>query len=135
MDSLEVCDARKQRYKRWASEEHDSEKSFTPTAEQAEALKAAHARVTQEERELTHWRIQASRMELRQRDETFTVDKPLLRLAHGLPSSGKGELIRWLKEYSEEVWQWKKIKRRALIAPASAMANNVGGNAVHSFGK
>ena len=36
----------KQRCQRWANEVYDNEKSFTPTAEQAEVLRVVHARVT-----------------------------------------------------------------------------------------
>ena len=32
--------------------------------------------------------------------------EPLLRLIHGLPGSGKTEVLRWIQSYFETVWQW-----------------------------
>ena len=121
------------RYDRWAYEVFDNPKSVSPTQEQAEVLKVVHNRVTQEEYELAGEQRQSGWS--RGRWQESTLDRPLLRLVHGLPGSGKSKLIGWLKEYFEEVWQWTRNKQYALIAPMNTMADNIGGSTMHSFGR
>ena len=122
-----------ERYDRWAYEVFDNPKSVSPTQEQAEVLNVVHNRVTQEEYELAG-ELRPSGWSRGRWQET-TLDKPLLRLVHGLPGSGKSKLIGWLKEYFEEVWQWTRNKQYALIAPMNTMADNIGGSTMHSFGR
>ena len=62
------------------------------------------------------------------------VERPLLRLVHGLPGSGKSKLIEWLKMYFEDVWLWERNKQYSLVAPMNTMADNIGGSTLHSFG-
>ena len=56
-------------------------------------------------------------------------------MVHGLPGSGKSRLIKWLKEYFEEVWLWTQEKQYALVAPMNTMADNIGGTTIHSFAR
>ena len=63
------------------------------------------------------------------------VGTPLFRMVHGLPGSGKSRLIKWLKEYFEEVWLWTQEKQYALVAPMNTMADNIGGTTIHSFAR
>ena len=60
---------------------------------------------------------------------------PLRHLIHGLPGSGKSELTRWIQNYFEEVWQYKKGQHFVFLAPMNSMANNIGGSTVHSWGQ
>ena len=60
---------------------------------------------------------------------------PLRHLIHGLPGSGKSELTRWIQNYFEEVWQYKKGQQFVFLAPMNSMANNIGGSTVHSWGQ
>ena len=60
---------------------------------------------------------------------------PLRHLIHGLPGSGKSELTRWIQNYFEEVWQYKKGEQFVFLAPMNSMANNIGGSTVHSWGQ
>ena len=123
--SLRQCT---ERYERWYQDVFGDEghpKLVAPTNEQAKVLRLVHDRVTQEEYELAGEPLPAG---LRQ------VEKPLLRLVHGLPGSGKSKLIEWLTMYFEYVWEWKMNKQYALVAPMNTMADNIGGNTIHSFG-
>ena len=61
--------------------------------------------------------------------------EPLLRLIHGLPGSGKTEILRWIQSYFEEVWSWTLGTEFAFVAPLNSMACNIQGATVHSWGK
>ena len=61
--------------------------------------------------------------------------EPLLRLIHGLPGSGKTEILRWLQSYFEQVWNWTLGVQFAFIAPLNSMASNINGNTIHSWGQ
>ena len=112
---------------------HDDPGTLTPAKEQAEVLRVVHDQDVKEEDELAGGcppgidglATSASR----------GVATPLLRLVRGLPGSGKSKLIALLKRCFEEVWQWTRNKQRALVAPMNAMADNVGGSAVHRIGR
>ena len=61
------------------------------------------------------------------------VDGPLLRLVHGLPGSGKSEVLKVLKTYFEDVWGWSLGVHFMFIAPLNSMAAGIGGATLHSF--
>ena len=63
------------------------------------------------------------------------VRPPLLNLIHGLPGSGKSELLRWIREYLEKVWLWVLGEEFVFLAPLNTMANNIGGTTVYSWGQ
>jgi hypothetical protein len=59
----------------------------------------------------------------------------LFRLIHGLPGSGKTQLMLWLRDYFEKVWSWEAGVHFVFLAPLNTMAANIGGSTVHSFGE
>ena len=61
------------------------------------------------------------------------VEGPLLRLVHGLPGSGKSEVLKVLKTYFEDVWCWKLGVHFMFIAPLNSMAASIEGATLHSF--
>ena len=61
--------------------------------------------------------------------------EPLLRLIHGLPGSGKSQLLVWLRMYFVEVWQWQEGREFMFLAPLNSMACSSGGATVHSWGR
>ena len=61
--------------------------------------------------------------------------EPLLRLVHGLPGSGKTEVLRWLQGYFEQVWNWTLGVQFDFVAPLNSMASNINGKTVHSWGQ
>jgi hypothetical protein len=61
--------------------------------------------------------------------------EPLLRLIHGLPGSGKTQVLRWLQSYFEEVWSWTLGLEFVFTAPLNSMASNIGGSTIHSWGQ
>ena len=61
--------------------------------------------------------------------------EPLLRLVHGLPGSGKTEVLRWLQSYFEQVWNWTLGVQFDFVAPLNSMASNINGKTVHSWGQ
>ena len=57
---------------------------------------------------------------------------PLYRLIHGLPGSGKSRVLLWIRNYFEDVWQWTHEDEFVFLAPQNGMADNIGGNTLHS---
>ena len=58
---------------------------------------------------------------------------PLFRLVHGLPGSGKSQILKWLRSYFIEVWLWEEGIHFQFVAPLNSMADNIGGSTVHSW--
>ena len=106
---------------------------LTPTAQQEHVLYTVHFRALTEEYALAGEDIPDAIW--RCKPPAVNVGMPLLRLIHGLPGSGKSELMKWLKQYFENVWLWKKNKQFALIAPMNMMVGNIGGTTIHSVGR
>ena len=61
--------------------------------------------------------------------------EPLLRLVRGHPGSGKTEVLRWIRQYFEQVWSWTLGVQFAFTAPLNSMASNINGDTVHSWGQ
>ena len=121
-----------ERYQRWTQQVYEDKNTPTPTREQRHVLLTVHFRIVKEEYELAGEPIPEAIWSSKPPD--INVERPLLRLTHGLPGSGKSKLIEWLKQYFELVWQWIRNKQYALLAPMNTMADNIGGSTVHSFG-
>ena len=66
---------------------------------------------------------------------TTSCPEPLLRLIHGLPGSGKTQVLRWLQSYFEQVWSWTLGLEFVFIAPMNSMASNIQGSTIHSWGQ
>jgi len=54
-------------------------------------------------------------------------------LVHGLPGSGKSQVLLWLRSYFEDVWHWTHGDEFVFLAPLNSMALNIGGNTLHSY--
>ena len=60
--------------------------------------------------------------------------EPLFRLVHGLPGSGKSQLLKWITHYFEYVWKWENGVHFVLLAPLKCMATHIKGRTLHSWG-
>ena len=60
--------------------------------------------------------------------------EPLFRLVHGLPGSGKSQLLKWIGNYFESVWEWKNGVHFIFLAPLNSMATGISGQTLHSWG-
>ena len=60
------------------------------------------------------------------------ADEPLFRLIHGLPGSGKSQILKWLRSYFNEVWLWGEGTHYQFLAPSNSMADDIGGATLHS---
>ena len=58
---------------------------------------------------------------------------PLYRLIHGLPGSGKSQMLHWVRDYFETVWHWTHGDQFVFVAAMNSMADNIGGYTFHSF--
>eukprot|EP00973_Karenia_brevis_P074070 10294385-Karenia_brevis.AAC.1 len=56
----------------------------------------------------------------------------MLYLLHGLPGAGKSEILKWLRSYWETVWKYEHVVDFVFVAYSNAMADNIGGSAMHS---
>ena len=108
-------------HKRHFTKKHSSD--IVPNEQQAIVLSLIHERSVDEYKQKHH-------------DERHLVQMkpPLRHLVHGLPGSGKSELLRWIRSYFESVWRWKYGDEFVFLAPLNSMASNIGGNTVHSWG-
>eukprot|EP00973_Karenia_brevis_P020736 2847996-Karenia_brevis.AAC.1 len=57
----------------------------------------------------------------------------MLHLLHGLPGSGKSEVLKWLRSYWEIVWQDEHGLEFVSAADSNAMADNIGGFTMHRY--
>jgi len=64
-----------------------------------------------------------------------SLQEPLFKLVHGLPGSGKSQLLEWLTDYFQSVWQWHVGIHFMKVAPMNSMAANIGGATMHSWGE
>ena len=121
------------RYTQWAYDVFKNAKTDTPTEAQREVLLTVHFRAVKEEYEFLGEAVPQEVWE--DLPKTCNISKPLLRLIHGLPGSGKSKLLHWLKEYFETVWLWTQGNEFSMCAPMNSMADNIGGITLHSFGQ
>ena len=80
-------------YVAWHAKTHDPKERVIPNDLQNRVLQAIHQRCVLEAEDLHKISVDVSSV-------------PLLRLIHGLPGSGKSELLRWIRSYFEDVWMW-----------------------------
>ena len=112
-------------YVLWHAEVYQNKESRTPNAQQAEILKLIHQRRL----------VEYAEENGEDCSKALNCRQPLLRLIHGLPGSGKTEVLRWIQSYFEQVWLWTLGKEFAFLAPLNSMASNIQGSTVHSWGK
>ena len=59
----------------------------------------------------------------------------VMKFVHGLPGSGKTQLLKWIRSYFEEVWRWVQGNQFIFLAPLNSMAANIDGATIHSWGE
>ena len=123
----------RERYRTWARCVFENRSTHTPTPRQAHVLHTIHYRTVQEEYDIACEPVPEEVWQGKPPD--VEVGMPLFRMVHGLPGSGKSRLIKWLKEYFEQVWLWTQEKQYAIVAPMNTMADNIGGTTIHSFAR
>ena len=55
-------------------------------------------------------------------------------MVHGLPGSGKSQLLKWIRSYFEVVWEWENGVHFIFLAPLNSMATGISGQTLHSWG-
>ena len=114
----------RKRYDAWRANLYSCTAPKTPNAEQTLVLELIH------HRRLVEHAVENNA----DPPEHSTCSEPLLRLVHGLPGSGKTEVLRWIRSYFEEVWSWTLGTEFVFLAPLNSMASNISGATVHSWG-
>ena len=107
-------------YEEWCAHLEASDKS--PYGRQWEILNAVH------EQCLREWTNEHSR-------QSASVNVPFFKLVHGLPGSGKSEVLKWLTSYFEKIWHWQQGVHFEKVAFMNSMAANIGGVTIHSWGE
>ena len=107
-------------YAEWRAKTYDADlnSGIVPNTKQMRILETIHERCVLEECQ-----------------EDGQAGEPLLRLVHGLPGSGKSQILLWLRSYFQDVWHWVEGREFVFIAPLNSMACNIGGSTVHSWGR
>ena len=108
-------------YKQWCAKLHDSDKKPTPV--QWNFMDAVHHRCETEAEEEQRGKVNT------------TKEEPARLFVHGLPGSGKTQVMLWLAEYFQQVWGWTKGMHFIYLAPLNSMAARIGGSTVHSWGE
>ena len=111
----------KQKYTTWLHHLKAQEKR--PTEQQWAVLNAVHQRCKLEHEEEAADKINK------------TDADPLLLFIHGLPGSGKTQVMKWLRSYFEQVWGWQHARHFVYLAPMNTMAARLDGFTVHSWGE
>ena len=111
-------------YKAWY-EEVTADAARQPYDKQWQVLNEVHKRCLVEEA------IERSGADIRQRQSA--APDPLFKLVHGLPGSGKSQIIKWLRRYFELVWHWESGVHFQFVAPLNSMASGIGGSTLHSW--
>ena len=112
-------------FQAWAKEVFENQESMTPNVKQKEILDLVH------KRRLVEFAEENGDTE----NISSQCPEPLLRLIHGLPGSGKTEVLRWIQSYFETVWQWTLGEEFVFLAPLNSMASNICGFTLHSWGQ
>ena len=98
-----------------------SAREVAPNCEQLKFLSALVERVKQEIRE--------ERANIKQQSER----EPMLDLVHGLPGTGKSQMIVWIRELFEEVLGWEHGVHFVCLAFQNAMAAHIEGETIHHW--
>ena len=56
-----------------------------------------------------------------------TAEEPERVLGHGLPGSGKTQIMKWLAQYFQKVWGWTHGTQYVFLAPLLTMAARING--------
>ena len=81
--------------KRLADAKGEDGESRAPYAEQWRLMEMVHRRCVLEAKEEQQGKINS------------TAEEPERVFGHGLPGSGKTQVMKWLSEYFQEVWRWR----------------------------
>ena len=90
-----------------------------PTTQQWSIINLIHNRCE------TEHKIESADGDL-QRSMIETAPPPLFRMIHGLPGSGKSQILKWLRSYFTEVWLWEEGIHFQFLAPLNSMADGIG---------
>ena len=104
-------------YQAWRKEIFHADRSIKPNEQQDEILQSIHRRCVTEAM-----------------GKDSDNSEPFLRLIHGLPGSGKSQLLKWIRTYFEKVWLWTLGREFVFIAPQNSMAAGIDGWTVHGWG-
>ena len=76
-------------------------------------------------------RLKVERLDARQQSQSNTKSEPLLDAIHGLPGTGKSEVISWMRVLMEDGLGWTHGVQFVCLAYQNAMAAQIDGYTVH----
>ena len=97
-------------------------RTFRPNEEQFAVLQGVATRLKQE----------LQQEQSIERNPVGDNDEPMLDLVHGLPGTGKTEVIKWLIELFQ-VLGWENGVQYICLAVQNVMAANIGGQTIHHW--
>ena len=108
-----------QAYRSWQNDIYHSDPAMKPTELQSHILDVVHRRRVYE------YCVEQSIPHTPESEGMSTM--PLYRLIHGLPGSGKSQVLLWVRDYFETVWHWTHGEQFVFVASMNSMADNIGG--------
>ena len=108
-------------YESWCQELKVSKKP--PYQAQWDFMKQIHRRCEQEAKDERSGDVKKQKS-----------SEPMRLFCHGLPGSGKTQVMKWLASYFEKVWNWTAGEHFVFLAPMNSMAFRINGFTLHSWG-
>lgn len=117
---------------------HQESSAATVAAWFAE-LKQAPARPTAEQLRILHavracCEVEAEEVRQDLINQAAAAHEPLRALVHGMPGTGKSQVIKRLRDFWENALGWRHAEQFVFLASMDTMAALIGGRSIHSWG-
>ena len=120
-------------YRRNWQTSYDSWKKRLNDAQDEDGLPLAPSEEQWRLMDTVHQRCVLEASEEQQDRINSTAEKPERVFGHGLPGSGKTQVMKWLSDYFQEVWGWRPGVQFVFLAPLNSLASRINGSTVHSW--
>ena len=78
-------------------------------------------------------RIKTGQLKERNKKQQTTTEEPMLDLVHGLPGTGKTQLIKWIRELFKEELKWTHGVQFIFLAFQNSAVAKINGYTIHHW--